>query len=197
MTKHYKDYVWKDAIPYGVQAIPEGEILSGRTYKIIMDPYRKRISLEKYTDGQLSAIIYDSALLDFRHLKSPEHAAWQKFTISESDEMAVCLIRNQDDRVIFLETHFFIDGVCRECRVHSPHGYPISSHRTFYISKQDPFNGVILFDQNEQPVMFKKYEVDPETGVFTVLKEANWDLRDKSILDKLFKQETKLDLAPA
>lgn len=178
MSKHFKDYIWKGGIPYGIHPVNENEGLTPLSYKIVMDPYRKRISIEKYEQDAFDAVIYDSALLDFRHLKAPEQHAWQKTVVSESENTITCMIRNQDDRILFLETHLFSDGLCRECRVKSPHGCLLSIHRMFYTRMKDSFNGVILFDINEHPVMLKKYAVDPHSGEFTDLLEANWEVRD-------------------
>lgn len=172
MTKLYRDYFWKGGIPYG----KEPTNASGLTYKIVMDPYRKRISIEKYADNIFSAIIYDSALLDFRHLKSVDQASWQKTTTVDSAEKTICFIRNQDDRLMFIETHLFEGQYARDCLVHSPHGVLLSRHRTFYVALKDPFNGVILYDQNEHPVLMKRYAVDEASGDFTELIEEQWDM---------------------
>lgn len=175
----YRDYVWKDGIPYGI-----GEEETG--YKIVMDPYRKRICVEHYAGEAIPKIIYDSALLDFRHLKSPEHAAWQKTTVRETVDEAVCLIRDQNDRLLFIETHFFVEHLCRECRVTSLHGIPLSHHKMFYTHLNDPFDGVILYDAHAHPVMCKRYRFDEESQQFTDLLEARWDL--PRVLDPDFLQ---------
>lgn len=179
MTKYYKDYIWKDGIPYGLDPIEE--ITKTDSYKIIMDPYRKRISIESYLKGQFSTIVYDSILLDFRQLRQPEQTAWQKIPITETPELMVCLIRNEDDRVLFTETHIFVNDLCRECRVSAPHGIPLSLHKMLYKSLGDPFNGVILYDQNEHPVMYKRYEFDEITQQFTTLLEEEWNMADHPI----------------
>jgi len=181
MSKYYREYVWKDGIPYGID--PAEEIASIDSYKIIMDPYRKRISVEKYAQGSFSALIYDSALLDFRHLKTPEHTAWQKLPITESEELMVCLIRDQVDRILFIETHLFVNSLCRECRVNSPHGVSLSVHKMYYKLLGDNFDGVILFDQNEHPVMLKRYEFSEPEMQFTALLEENWAM-EKQFLYK-------------
>lgn len=173
MSKFFRDYCWKNGIPYGIDPI------SGKanavSYKIAMDPYRKRICVEKYADGHFDSIVYDSALLDFRHLRnSREQTAWQKVTISETEEQVVCLIRNQDDRVLFLETYSFEKGRCRMCHVQSAHGVPLSVHRMFYKDLHDPFNGVILSDANGHAVMSKSYAIDESTGEFTQLLKEDW-----------------------
>lgn len=177
MNKNFKDYFWKEGIPYGIEVADSVSATQGLTYKIIMDPYRKRISIESYRQGQFSAVVYDSALLDFRHLKAAEQTAWQKIIIYEGDDGMRCLIRNQEDRLLFVETYLFQEGLCRECRVVSAHGVPLSLHRMFYTALHDAFNGVILYDQNSHPVMSKRYEVDKDTSEFTTLLLEDWNLK--------------------
>ncbi len=171
MAKLYRDYIWKGGIPYGVEAV---ETLG---YKIAMDPYRKRICIERYTENALPEPIYDSALLDFRHLKQPELAAWQKSLVSESDREMVCLIRDQNDRLLFIEKHLFQDDLCRACRVTTLHGISLSTHCMFYTALGDPFDGVVLYDAHEHPVMVKRYQFDEASRQFTQLLEEAWDLQ--------------------
>lgn len=171
MSKYYRDYVWKEGIPYGINAIDDD---SGMAYKIAMDPYRKRIAIESYENKQFKAIIYDSGLLDFRHLKPAEQTAWQKVTLSECNDKVVAAIYNQDDRLIFIETYHFEGKFCRRSTSTSGHGIPLSEQKIFYQSLGDPFNGVILYDINYHPVMSKKYELD-EQGEFSDLIEEIWD----------------------
>lgn len=177
MSKYFSDYFWRNGIPYGKGAVKE-EFSS--TYKIVMDPYRKHISIEKYAKGEFISVIYDSILLDFRQLKSLEQAAWQRIELSSTPQKVLCLIRNPDDRVLFLETHLFEQERCRECHIHSPHGHFLSVHKMFYTALGDPFNGVMLFDQNEHLVMYKHYEVDPLTCEFTQLTKEEWSPIDCS-----------------
>ncbi len=174
MSKYYKDYLWKDGIPYGVEAI--AEITKNDSYKIVADPQNKRISIEKYLQGSFSTVIYDSLLLDFRHLKQPEQLAWQKIPINESQDLMVCLIRNEEDRVLFMETHVFVSSLCRECHVSSPQGISLSIHKMFYKSLGDSFDGIILYDQNEHPVMCKHYAFDEITQQYTTLQKEEWQM---------------------
>lgn len=176
MIKYYKDYYWKEGIPRGIHAM---DIPEGKSYKIVMDPYRRRISLEMYDGVNFVRTVYDSALVNFRHLKPEEQAAWQKETIKESQEEVRCLIRNQDDRVIFLETHYFDGSHCRECHIFSPQGTLIGIQKIQHVSKGDAFDGVILFDGNQYPVMFKRYELDGQE--FTNLLEESWDMALKKV----------------
>ena len=172
MSKYYRDYVWKDGIPYGIDPVEETADI---TYKIPMDPYRKRISIEQYKHGSFSQVIYDSALFDFRHLKSSEQTAWQKVTFQKGDQ-TVSHILNQDDRLVLIETYKYEHEICKECLAKSAHHIPISHQIMYYTALQDPFNGVILFDLNAHPVMYKKYTVDEVTGEFTELLEEQWNM---------------------
>lgn len=167
----FKDYYWEEGIPKGKGNTEPAE--GHETYKIVSDPYRKRISIEKYHGMILSEVIYDSIFLDFRQLRKGELMAWQTEKIEESLDQMICLIRNQDDRVVFRETHEFKQGYCRQCLVHSPQGTLLSIHKMSYVSFQDPFNGVVLYDANKHQVMMKKYDID-EQGSFTNLLEESW-----------------------
>lgn len=181
MSKLYKDYFWKEGIPYGMGTLESHENVSSEAYKIVMDPYRKRISIEKYIGEKFNGVIYDSALFNFRHLKPAEQMAWQKFTILETPEKIESLIRNQDDRVVVREVYSFEKGFCRECQAFSPQGYPISIQRMYYTALNDPFNGVVLFDTLQHPVLYKKYSVNEETGEFAELLEEQWDMSKFSL----------------
>ena len=172
MTKYYDDYVWKNGIPYGIRPCEEISLLS---YKIAADPYNKRISIEQYRNGSFAAVIYDSALFDFRQLKLGEQLAWQKTTISETSTNAVCHIRNQDDRLILVEEYIFEGNRCRKCLTSSPQGIPLSIQEILYKELQDPYNGVVLFDANQHPVMLKEYELDENTGEFSNLLNEQWE----------------------
>lgn len=176
MTKHYHDYCWKGGIPYGLRAIEEGSTTRpSETYKIVMDPYRKRIAIEKYAGNDFFSIVYDSAFIDFRHLKSVEQIAWQKTAVQTSEDRMVSQIRNQDDRLLFIETYLFEKERCRECQTHSPLGHLLSRQKMSYKSLGDAFDGVTLFDANERPVMRKRYAVDASTAEFTEVLEEIWD----------------------
>lgn len=177
MTKHYEDYFWKEGIPYGIRYVENPLSFIHETYKIVMDPYRKHITIEKYLQNNFKDIIYDSKLLNFRILKIEDTRAWQKIIISETPDKIVCHLRDQDDRLVFIETHYFDNLLCRKCDVISPHDIPISTQRMYYKSFQDSFNGVVLFDKNNRPVCFKNYEFDENLNEFTNLIEAKWDMQ--------------------
>lgn len=173
MTRYYRDYVWKDGLPYGNQ-ICKDEVLVGLSYKIAADPYNKRVSIEKYIDGTFSSIIYDSALFDFRHLKLGEQLAWQKISISETENTAICHIRNQDDRLVLIEEYYFEDALCRECQAFLPIGALLSIQKITYQILNDSFNGVTLYDSNQHVVMSKHYEFDEAAKEFTLLLKEEW-----------------------
>lgn len=165
MPKAYKDYYWKNGKPYGKEAVSS---LEGTTFRIVIDPYHSRFSIEQYLEGAFHRLIYDSAIFNFSHLRRPEHASWLKEPINEHR----ALIRNHDDRVILFETYEFEKELCRTCHLTSPHGTPLSTHRLYYEKLGDPFNGVILFDINDKPILKKTYVF--EDGKFTDLLSEDW-----------------------
>jgi hypothetical protein len=173
MHKFYRDYFWKGGLPYGIggeAAPPDSD-----AYKIVMDPYRKRVTLELYRNGAFNSILYDSLWLDFRHLKPEHQTQWQRETVSETRDGLVCLIRNHDDRVILKEETLYEGDLCRECRILSPQGIPLSIHKMTYTALNDPFDGVTLFDINRRPVMRKTYLFDEQSRAFTELLKEEWD----------------------
>lgn len=180
MSKLYRDYFWKDAVPVGQGSLPEKTESDETAYKIVMDPYRKRIAIEMYSGGHFKDLIYDSAIFDFRHLKPEEQTAWQKVKLQETENRVECLIRNQDDRIVAREVYRFENRLCRECQAFSPHGFPISTQLMYYTSLGDAFNGVILFDQNDHPVVSKRYALDEQTSDFTELLEESWNMGNAS-----------------
>lgn len=176
MSQHYSDYVWKQGLPYGIRPCTQNIPLHGSTYKIVSDPYHKRNSIEHYIDRNFKGVIYDSALFDFRQLKLGEQLAWQKSIISETENVAVSHIRNQDDRLILIEKYAFEKNYCKECRAFAPQGILISVQKIHHTALNDPFNGVTLFDAHDHPVMLKKYKLDENTGEFSDLLEEKWSL---------------------
>lgn len=171
--EHYQDYFWKMGKPYGQHPTDQRASVS---YKIITDPYHKRYSIEKYQQGLFKKIIYDSILLDFRHLNPIDQVAWQKELMKEEEQFAMYLLRNQDDRAILIERQSFEKNWCRSCFIYSAQGILISKHRMYYQAFGDAFNGVILFDSEDHPVMTKTYQIDLETGEFTTLLSEEWNM---------------------
>lgn len=172
MGRYYKDYVWKNGIPYGIGVVEENALYA---FKIPSDPYHKRMAIERFKEGNFEATLYDSALFDFRHLKPVEQTAWRKIIISENDEEAIAQIFNQDDRLIVIEKYAFEKGLCRQCIAYSPHGILLSRQQMYYSDLEDSSNGVILYDSFQKPVMFKRYLCDPISGEFSNLIEEVWD----------------------
>jgi hypothetical protein len=181
MTKQYQDYFWKEGIPYGIHPTT---LEDSESYTIAMDPYRKRISVEKYLQGEFNRVIYDSAFINFRKLQPMHQTAWQKSTIKKEKNREVCLIRDQDNRIVLIETYHFKDNFCLECQIESPHGFFLATQKMFFEELNDHFNGVILFDANHHPVMGKSYEIDKKTGLFTNVLTEEWNFGQNTFFDK-------------
>lgn len=175
MIKHYQSYYWKKGKPYGRDKI-EDPTTSLLSYKIVPDPYYRRFSIEKYKKGKFEKIVYDSFLFDFRHLKPEEQAAWQKELIEENNETTRCLLRNQDDRAVLFETYSFHNDHCRSCMIYSIHGLYVAKNCMYYCHLGDSFNGVVLYDSENQPVMMKTYTFDLTSGEFSNLLSEEWDM---------------------
>ncbi len=160
MIRTFKNYYWKEGKPYGREA--------GDRYKIVVDPYHKRYSVEEYHQGAYQRVIYDSNLFDFRALKDPRQASWLKIPLSENQS----LLRNQDDRVVLIEKYEFRGEKCSLCHYLTPQMIPVAYHKISLKEWGDPFDGVTLYDMNEMPVMQKKYTL--ENGEFTAVMEELW-----------------------
>jgi len=160
MLKIYKDYHWKEGAPVG-----EGPHSGSSGFRIISDPYRKRLSVEQYREERFIATVYDSALFDFRLLKEEAQTAWRKEQVDET----LCLIRDQDDRIVVRERYFFEEGRCRSCEAWHPCGILISKQKIFYKELHDSFNGVILYDRIGKVVLKKEYAIDEKSGEFSAL----------------------------
>lgn len=176
MFKHFKNYYWKGGKPYGKEKTNPSD--TSFSYKIVVDPYYKRFSIEKYHYTSFDKIIYDSYLLDFRHLTLKDQMAWQREILKENQDSSLCLLRNQEDRVVLMETLTFEGDLCRTCQTSSVHGIPLSIHRMYYQSLNDHFNGVVLYDVEERPIMMKVYEIDSVTGEFTALIQEEWNMQN-------------------
>lgn len=173
MHKYFKNYYWKNGKPYGLEEVTHEAPIS---YRIVTDPYYKRFSIEKYS-LKFDKIIYDSLLLDFRHLTLKDQVAWEREMLKEEENRSISLLRNQDDRAVLIETLTFHNNQCRACMTSSIHGIPLALHKMFYVSLGDSFNGVILYDVEERPVMRKVYEIDSQSGEFTNLLSEEWDMQ--------------------
>ncbi len=175
MSKQYLDYYWSQGVPKGRLTALEG---SSETYKIVDDPYHKRYSIERYREGRFVEVVYDSVLLDFRHLKPATQQGWQREETASTEETIECLLRNQEDRVVFLEKHLFEGHLCRKCDVFSPHGMLCSVHLMHYTILGDSWDGVALWDRNQRMVMQKRYK-PAENGEFGELVEERWEFSRK------------------
>jgi hypothetical protein len=186
MPAYFKEFTWIKGVPRGRGPV-EADCIEqeAELFKIVDDPYHKRYSVERYEKGRFHEVVYDSILLDFRHLKPAEQQGWTQETTVVDEDTVTLLIRNQDDRVIYLETHQFESSVCRECAIFSPHGILLATNRMFYKAEGDATDGVVLLDRREQPVMYKLYETG-EDGQFTELIEEHWDMADLTAFRRQF-----------
>jgi hypothetical protein len=179
MADYFADYYWKKGVPQGIGLC---DPVKGISYKIVTDPYHKRYTIEIYESGVFFELAYDSFLLDFRKLTPVEQTAWQREAIHTTPDETTNVIRNIDDRIIVIETIRYVDHLSRECIIHSPHQVLLAKQVMFYEKLQDPFNGVILYDRYDKPVMVKVYSLD-EKGEFAELLE---EYRDMSKLPAKF-----------
>ena len=176
MIKHYKDYYWVKGKPLGRNEVEAST--ASISYKIVPDPYHRRFSIEKYEMGRFKSVVYDSFLLDFRHLHSREQAAWQKVSLEDNELSSSSLLINQDDRAVLIETYHFEKHFCRSCLIQSVHGLPIAMNRMYYKTLGDSFNGIVLYDLENRPVILKTYELDPVSGDFTHLLEVQSNMAE-------------------
>lgn len=177
--KYYSDYWWDHGVPRGLGGVAEPQEVHEAVYKIVSDPYHRRISVEKYFKGHFKELVYDSALFDFRWLKPVEQNAWSSQLILEEEHRAVRLLRNQDDRIVAKEVYHFEAGQCRQSEAFHPSGVQISVQKMYYVHLGDPVNQVVLFDRSGRQVVVKDYECDEATGEFTVLLKEQWQVRQE------------------
>lgn len=168
----YAAYRWEKGIPYGTITASSD---TTDTYKIIHDPYYKHLTIEKYRCGTFLEVVFDSRFIDFRHLNERHQKAWGRQIIEESLPSTTCLIRDMDDRILFLEKHHFENGLCLSCEIFTPQGWLLATNQMFYQEKRDSFNGVILYDRERVPVMKKSYSLTPEHEFHEVLEEC-WNV---------------------
>lgn len=172
------DYYWKNGKPVGKQPIGAIHPDDRPYYKIVIDPYFKRISVEQYENHHWNSTVYDSLLLDFRKLNEREQLSWQKVVQFSDSEKVECIIRDHDDRVICIEKHILSHTLPVECRLYSPLGAHLATQKISYQSKGDPFNGVTLFDATGRRVREKRYEWDLHSQEFTNLLTDQQDFSD-------------------
>lgn len=170
MITYFSDYCWKNGKPVGKGVLLE-PYPDHTYYKIVADPYYRRISVEGYRQGRWESLIYDSIWLDFRKLNERDQLAWQKEVIAETATTIDSLIRDQDDRVVLLEKHFFKDNIPVECGIYSPQGIHLATQKMHYMPWGESFNGVTLWDSTGRVVLKKVYEFDENLFEFTLLLE--------------------------
>jgi len=173
MFPYYKDYTWVDGVPHGISRLNNTNDMI--CYRIVIGPYKKRISLEKYCGDKFLETIYDSQFFDFRMLKPESQVGWNKIILEENENIQTCVIKDQDDRAVLLETYFFENKHCRYCHILLPTRVKIATQKLYYTILDDSLNGVVLFDTEKRPVTYKRYQAD-HTGNFTELIEEQWDM---------------------
>lgn len=166
MIPRFNSYFWKEGKPYGKDPDEKGP------FRIVVDPYYKRFSVELYEGSEFKKILYDSNLFDFRALKDPRQASWIKIALSPTES----LLKNQEDRVVLKETYTFEQNRPRACLYSTPQGIPVAHHRISYTDLGDPFDGVTLYDIHDVPVMRKKYALN--NGEFGELLEESWAMNE-------------------
>ena len=169
---YFRNYYWNKGKPIGIEISTSNE---AETFKIISDPYKKRFSIEKYVFGVFSSVIYDSNLFDFRHLDREENAAWQREVLEELPHQVRSFIRSIDDRIILIEEAFFEEDCCTFCKIFSPHGIWIATQKILYKSRGGAFDGVVLSDKTDRPILIKRYNIEAGTDKFTTLLSEEWE----------------------
>jgi hypothetical protein len=167
MHKAYKDYYWKNGKPQG-QNLADPE--ASTAFRVFVDPYFKRYTVEELFEGHFHRLIYDSALFDFRHLKRPENDKWRREPLSENE----WLLRDEIDRPILKEIYTFEKDLCRQTQILTPQDHPVALQKITYTHLGDPFNGVTLFDLAGKAVLRKTYTWEPSSRTFTTLLEECW-----------------------
>jgi len=177
---HFENYVWKNGIPRGKRVV-DCPTQANISYRIVHDPYYKRISIERYQKGLWKDIVYDSLSFDFRIIRQSNHEKqiqeeWERIPLQTESNETLYLIRNREDRPIYIEKMTFEDSRPRQCTIYSPQRQLLATHTLWYEDKKDPFNGVIVYDQLGKAVVKKIYEFDKEECQFTTLISEHWAL---------------------
>lgn len=174
MFPYFTDYYWKDGQPVARDQVSVDQMKGlQEAYRFVHDSYHKHLTLEHYKEGRFAGVIYDSRLLDYRHLKNEafQHA-WRKERLEETESQVQSVLFDETDRVAMIETYRFEEGRCISCEMTSPHGIPVGTQRLYY---DGPFIGVVLFDANDHPVLAKRYRLGPDQQ-FSKLEETIWNL---------------------
>ena len=155
----YQNYRWKNKVPIGQKKLSAVDANKyDRSYKIIHDPYKKHFSIECYSLGIFSHIIYDSNLLDFRLLCYKKQTTWEKECLDKNSGVQQAYIRNHDDRLLCIEKYYFEGNLCRHCHIFSPHDILLCKQKMFYKSLNDTWNGMVLIDNNKQTVLYQVFK---------------------------------------
>jgi len=169
MFPYCSDYTWQDGLPTPLDRVEPAS--TEECYRVVHDPYRKRVTLERYRLGRFDGVGYDSALLDFRNLGEAQQTAWRKEMEEERG-----IIRDENDRALLIETYEFEGERCRSCHLTSPQGISIGVQRLYYEDFGDSFSGVVLLDAWEHPVLLKRYALSSD-GTYGKLLEERWDMQ--------------------
>lgn len=169
----FRDYSWDKGRPIGrIRCAAKETPIS---YKIVHDPYYKRICIERYAWGLFQESIYDSCLLDFRSFRQgKEPVAWERQLIQETDKELRFLVKDEEDRVRFLENHTLESGRTVKGEIFSMHGLFLCSHHLFWRDKGDAWNGLQIWDREGRLVLTKNYTLTPNTGDFADLIAEKW-----------------------
>ncbi len=171
------DYVWINGVPHEKK---KNLALQGkcppRSYHIVSDPYRKRILIEKYFSHVFDSLVYDSALLDFRHLRTMDEGAWEREHRLRTPMREESWLRDPNGRLVLRENVFYQHKEPYRCELYSPHGIFLAWHAIYNKNLGYSWNGVIFFDRQNHPVFWKEYLLDAETNSFTDLIREEWDM---------------------
>lgn len=160
MYPFFNDYIWREGKPVGKGIVKSEAALA---YRIVMDPYKKWISIEMYKRGHFTTLLYDSRFLDFRKLNAKNQLGWRK-TPFGSDES---WIYNEEDRLILREK-----ATPSECFIYSLHGVLLCRYALFTEKAQ-----VVLYDAHSHPVMMQSYRTYSR-GEFIDLQKEEWSISE-------------------
>lgn len=173
MNSFFKDYRWIKGKPVGFDPLTEESRQNNDrelNFKIVVDPYFKRYTIEQYFGRTFQNVVYDSLLLDFRKISPQEQTAWERQFLEKSEHKELAIIRDIHDRIILKEEYLFQEGLCRSCLIFSPQGWHLATQKIFYRKFGDPFNGVHLYDLLDHLVIEKKYQADEEGNFLQLLE---------------------------
>ena len=153
MYIHYLNYYWDQGIPKGTDPVDPAVPIS---YRITSDPYRKRITIEKYHHNQFYSIVYDSNLFDFRKLSPAIQESWERVSLSESEDQLTCLIKDENDLAVCIEVHTYEKGMCTLCEYKTASNqFLIATQKLYYQKEGHPKDVGILYDM-EGKIVFEK-----------------------------------------